>query len=332
MSAEKSSIGIAVLGFGTVGQGVAEIFQIKKAELEKCCAKKLNIIGVALRDRHKPRAISMPENLITTNPLALVEQENVDIVLELMGGVATARQCILRALDLGKPVVTANKALLAECGEEIFTTAKKNGQPLGYEASVAAGLPIIKILRDGLASTEISEISGILNGTTNFILSQMQEKGQSYEEAFTTADELGYLEADPALDVDGWDAAHKLVILSSIAFKRYVSLNEIEREGIAKITPENLAQAKNEGKTIKLVASLRKEKGEFKLRVRPEALDKSHPLANVGGGLSGVVVRGDFIGEAFFLGPGAGALPTASAVVSDLIAILRDAERSGFGF
>ncbi len=328
----KKEIGIALFGFGTVGQGVAEIFQLKKEKIENICRKKLQITGVAVRNMGKKRTISLPQNIFTTDIATLIAQENVDIVFELMGGIKEAKRCVLQALQAGKPVITANKALLAEHGKEIFTCARENGLPLGFEASVAAGLPIINILRNDLASTQIIELQGIINGTTNFILSQMQEKEQSYDEAFALARSLGYLEADPKLDVDGWDAAHKLVILASIVFQKYFSVDDVDREGISGITAEKMRAARAAGQVIKLIASARAEKGEIKLAVCPQSLPENHRLATVDGGMSAVWLRGDLIGESFFIGPGAGALPTASAVVSDLIAMLRDPQIAGYGF
>lgn len=254
----KTTINIALLGFGTVGQGVVDILHKNKAHLEEKCGKKLEIAGIAVRNLEKKRDIDLPKSLFTTESEKLATRDDVDVVFELMGGIEPAKTCVLHALQAGKPVVTANKALLAEYGEEIFTCARENNLPVGYEASVAAAVPVIRFLRDGLASSQINEIEGILNGTTNFILSQMQEKGQSYEEAFNLADSLGYLEADPSLDVDGWDAAHKLVILASIAFKKYARLADVMREGIAQVTPADIATAKSSGKVIKLVASARK--------------------------------------------------------------------------
>ncbi|KAA3657368.1 MAG: homoserine dehydrogenase [Calditrichaeota bacterium] len=328
----KTTINIALLGFGTVGQGIVDILQKEKEHLENKCGKKLAIAGIAVRNLEKKRDINLPKSLFTTDSEQLATREDVDVVFELMGGIDQARTCVLQALRAGKPVVTANKALLAEYAEEIFSCAREYKLPVGYEASVAAAVPVIRFLRDGLASSQISEIEGILNGTTNFILSQMQEKGQNYEEAFNLAESLGYLEADPSLDVDGWDAAHKLVILASIAFKKYVKLADVEREGIARVTADEIEAAKSAGKVIKLVASARKKSGKIQLQVRPQALSDTHVLARVGGGLSGVRVQADRVGDFFAQGPGAGALPTASAVLSDLIAMLRHAEMSGFGF
>ena len=328
----KDKIGIGLLGFGTVGQGVAEIFQLKKAELEKICGKQLAINGIVVQSLGKKRRIQMPQNLFTTNACELIVRDDIDVIFELAGGVEEAREFVLQALHAGKPVVTANKALLAEHAKEIFAAAREKNLPLGFEASVAAGLPIIKIIRDCLASTQITEMKGIINGTTNFILSQMQEFGQSYDEAFSHAGELGYLEADPALDIDCWDAAHKLVILASIAFKKYFHLADIERQGIGGVTLDEDRLAREKNQVIKLVASATSENGAVRLIVRPEFLPQQHRLAGVEGGMSAVWLRGDLIGESFFVGPGAGALPTASAVVSDMIAMLHDPGEAGYGF
>ena len=329
---KKHHVRLGLLGFGTVGQGIAEIFEMKKRKIEEKAGCTLEIAAVAVRNINKKRDISLPQEVFTTDAESIVNRDDIDVVIEVMGGIEPAKTLTMKALENGKPVITANKALLADHAQEIFAWAQKHDQPMGYEGSVAAGLPIIDIMRDGLAGNELQEVSGILNGTTNFILSQMQEEGQSYEEAFAHADSLGYLEADPSLDVDGWDAAHKLVILASIVYRRYFHLNDVDRTGISGITPERIAKAKAEGKVIKLIASARVEEGKVELRVRPEEFPKEHYLAQVSGGMNGIWVRGDCIGQSFFKGPGAGSLPTASAVMSDLISILRDPRMTGFGF
>jgi homoserine dehydrogenase len=313
-------LGIAMIGCGTVGGGVAKLLAEHDDRLSARAGKKLVLKRVAVRDTAKARPHVSPGN-ITTDIQKAINDPAVSVVVELIGGIATARQCILSALAAGKHVVTANKHLLAEHGKEIFDAARKYERVVGFEASVAGGIPIVANILQALSANQITAIQGILNGTSNFILTSMAEHSQSYARALAEAQKAGYAEADPALDVDGSDAAHKLAILAQIAFGVDAPFASIERAGIAGMHPMDLRFAFELGYTIKLLAEAWLDGSEVALQVAPVLLRHTDMLAQVRGAHNAIQVVGDAVGEMMFEGAGAGALPTASAVVSDLIDI-----------
>lgn len=314
------SLGIAMIGCGTVGGGVAELLAKQAGRLAQRAGKQLALRRVAIRDAAKTRN-HVSRDIITTDISAAMNDSSISVVVELIGGVTVARQTVLAALAAGKHVVTANKHLLAEHGQEIFDAARKHDRVVAFEASVAGGIPIIGAIVQALSANQITAIQGILNGTSNFILTSMSEAGQTYSAALAEAQRLGYAEADPTLDVDGSDAAHKLAILSQIAFGVNVPFATIERQGIADTHPMDLRFAHELGYTIKLLAEAWLDGTEVALHVAPVLLRHTDMLAQVRGAYNAIQVIGDAVGEMMFQGAGAGALPTASAVVADIIDI-----------
>jgi homoserine dehydrogenase len=310
--------GIALLGCGTVGGGVARLLLEQSGRLAARAGRPLELRHVVVRDPAKPRDVALPRDRFSTLAAALRDPA-VHAVVELVGGTDWARRAVLDALAAGKHVVTANKALLAGHGAEVFEAARKHGRAVGFEASVAGGVPIIAALAQSLAANQVESLQGILNGTSNFILTAMGEDGRSYADALAEAQRLGYAEADPTLDVDGTDAAHKLAILAQIAFGAAVPVERIERRGIADTHEMDIRFAKELGYTIKLIAEGWLAEGQVALHVSPVLLQHADPLAQVRGPSNAVQVVGDAVGETFFHGPGAGRMPTASAVVADLI-------------
>ncbi len=311
-------LNIVLLGGGTVGGGVAKILLENPERISRRAGRPIHLQTVVVRDIDKERP-SIPRDLLSTDLQAAIRDPKVQVVVELIGGTTLARQLVLDALAAGKHVVTANKALLAEHGNEVFDTARRYERTVAFEASVAGGIPIIRALAESLAANQITAIQGILNGTSNFILSSMAQRGVSYADALAEAQRLGYAEADPTLDVDGSDAAHKLAILAQIAFGVHASLDQIERLGIADIHAMDLKFANELGYTIKLLAEAWLDGAEVALHVAPVLLRHTDMLAQVRGAFNGVQVVGDAVGEVLFQGPGAGAMPTASSVVSDII-------------
>jgi len=311
-------LNIAMIGGGTVGGGVAQILLQHPERIATRAGRAIQIKRVVVRDPHKSRP-TIPKDLVSTDIAAAIRDPQVHVVVELMGGTGLAKQVVLDSLAAGKHVVTANKALLAEHGPEIFEAARKHERSVGFEASVAGGIPIIRALAESLAANQITAIQGILNGTSNFILTAMADRGVSYSDALAEAQRLGYAEADPTLDVDGSDAAHKLAILVQIAFGVTVPVNEIERFGIAGLHAMDLRFAHELGYTIKLLAEAWLDGKEVALHVAPVLLRRTDMLAQVRGAFNAVQVVGDAVGEVMFQGAGAGALPTASSVVADII-------------
>ncbi|MCI0464239.1 MAG: homoserine dehydrogenase [Gemmataceae bacterium] len=312
-------LGIALLGCGTVGGGVARLLLGQPERLAARAARPLALRRVVVRDTSRPRAVPIPPALLTTNLHAALRDPTVQVVVEVVGGVDWAKRAILAALEAGKDVVTANKALLAEHGAEIFDSARRHGRAIAFEASVGGGIPIIAALAQCLSANQILSIQGILNGTSNFILTAMSEQGRSYEEALAEAQRLGYAEADPTLDVDGTDAAHKLAILAQIAFGAAVPLRSILRRGIHTIQQGDIRFARELGYTIKPLAEAWLHERQLALHVSPVLLRHMAPLAQVRDAYNAVHVVGDAVGDTLYYGRGAGQMPTASAVVSDLI-------------
>jgi homoserine dehydrogenase len=312
-------LGIALVGCGTVGTGVARLLLEHKDRLARRAGRPLALRRVVVRDPHKPRPADLPRDLIATDPQAALADPAVHVVAELVGGTTFARQLVLDALAAGKHVVTANKALLAEHGPEVFEAARKAERAVCFEAAVAGGVPIIRALAESLAANQVTAIQGILNGTSNFILTAMAEGGATYAAALAEAQRLGYAEADPTLDVDGSDAAHKLAILAQIAFGVVARPTDIERQGIDRVDAMDVRFADELGYTIKLLAEAWADGKQVALHVAPVLLRHTDMLAQVRGAHNAVQVVGDVIGETLYQGPGAGMMPTAGAVVSDLI-------------
>ena len=324
-------VNIGLVGGGTVGGGVLAGIQRNGNLLASRLGLSLNVARVAVRDVRKPRSVSLPAGVVTGDWRQVVDDPSVHIVTELMGGTTTARQVVLAALRRGKPVVTANKALLSSHGEELFAEAARSGTNLYYEASVAGGIPIIKVLRESLVGNRVLRIAGIVNGTCNYILTRMKLEGARFEEVLKDAQRLGYAEAEPSLDVDGHDAAHKIGILASLAHGFWVQPEQIHVEGIRNIDPLDIQFAGQLGYTIKLLGIVRegatpaKTKGRkasrsrpIQVSVYPALVPNSHVLASVNHAFNAVAVRGDVVGDTLFYGRGAGADATASSVLSDL--------------
>lgn len=311
------SFGIGLVGCGVVGGGVVRHLRANHDLLAERSGVKLTIQRVAVRDAGKARGVD--PSVLTTDWKQVVHHPAVDIVVELMGGTTTAREVAEAALEAGKPLVTANKALLAECGAELFALAERKNTPIYFEASVAGGIPIIKALREGLRANRILGMHGIINGTCNYILSRMAEEGSDYAEVLAEAKRLGYAEADEALDVDGIDAAHKAAILASLAYGFWVPMKDLLVEGIRGVTAQDMAFARKLGYTIKLLAIIKPDaRHAVAVRVHPTLVPLSHVLASVSGVFNAVSVEGDVVGPTLFYGRGAGADATASAVLGDI--------------
>ena len=325
MSCDVSGIGLA--GFGTVGSGVWKILQ-EHGNLITSRTRdtvRLEIRKIAVRDLQKARDAEAPADLFTTELLEVVNDPSVDIVVELIGGTDAAFDLVAAALRAGKPVVTGNKALLAERGPELFALSREHHAPIHFEAAVAGGIPIIKAVQESLIGNRIDSIAGIINGTSNYILQRMTEAGLGYPEALKEAKDLGYAEADEALDVNGWDAAHKAILLGSLAHGFLIDHKEVYVRGIEKVTPLDIKFASDLGYVVKLLSLvMAREDGAIEIRTQPSFLSQNHILASVHGVFNAVAVKGDHLGESLFYGPGAGQGPTASAVVSDLVEAARN--------
>ena len=317
-------IGIGLLGLGTVGRGVYRVLENNREHISSRLGAPLEVTKVLVRDVGKDRGVAVPPELLTTDPAAVIENPAVEIVVEVMGGIEPARRYVLEALSRGKSVVTANKDLLAVHGRELFAAAAQGGADLFFEASVAGGIPIIKVLKESLAGNRIHEVIGIVNGTTNYILSKMSSEGSAFDAVLREAQTKGYAEADPASDIEGFDAARKIAILASLAFNSRVTLDDVYVEGIARIKPEDIRYARELGYVVKLLGIARETAEGVEVRVHPALVPAAHPLAAVSDVFNAVFVRGDAVGEAMFYGRGAGELPTASAVVGDVIAAARN--------
>ena len=318
---EKTKIGIGFIGFGTVGQGVWKHLQAQREELENRLGVEIAFPRVAVRDLKRERSVSVPENVLTTDPMAVVNDPAVNIVCELMGGTTKAKDYTLAALKHGKVVVSANKALIYEFGREIFDAVKQFGGHYYFEASVAGGIPIIKTLREGLVANRFESIAGIINGTCNYILSRMEAEGKSYEEILRDAKKLGYVEADDRLDLDGWDAFHKAVILAFLAHGKWVSEHDALVEGIRDVTLEDMHRARDFGYRIKLLGMIRRnfKTGALSLGVYPALIPLDKTLARVDGVYNAIKLAGDVAGTTILIGRGAGQDATSSAVISDIV-------------
>lgn len=310
---------VGLLGCGQIGSEVYSLLVSKGSVLTREAGIQFKIAGVAVRNRRKARPVRIPRSLLTDRALSLVRTPHIDVVIELIGGTETARTLVLEALQNGKDVVTANKALLAEYGDQIFELAQKKRRQVFFEASVGGGIPVIKTLREGLVANRIDSIYSIINGTCNYILSTMSERKIDFKEALYLAQQKGYAEANPSLDIEGIDSAHKLAILARLAFGGKVSFREIYSEGISRIRSEDIAFAEEFGYRIKLLAIAKRDPEGIEARVQPTLLPRNHILANVAGAFNGILIHGDQVGELLLYGRGAGPQPTASAVLSDLV-------------
>lgn len=314
---------IALLGLGNVGRGVWKIIHANSEEISKRSGYKVEIAKILVRDASKPRGIDVSDDIITTDFNEILNDDSIKIVVEVMGGIEPAREYMLAAMSKKKHIVTANKMLLATKGDEIFQKADQEGVMFNYEASVAGGIPIIQGINESLTANKINSLYGIINGTTNYILSKMELEGSKFEDVLKEAQALGYAEADPTSDVEGYDAQYKLAILSSLAFGTKIDVDNVYREGITKVTDVDIQYAKNFGMVIKLLAIVKDIEGKLQLRVHPTMIPKTHPLANVHDSFNAVFLNGNAVGDLMFYGRGAGELPTGSAVVGDVVAILR---------
>lgn len=329
-----SVLGIGLAGFGTVGSGVWKILEENGRLIESRSqgSAVMEIRKIAVRDLSKKREGNTPAELFTTSLMEMVENPSVDIVVELIGGTEAAFDLVTGALKAGKPVVTGNKALLAERGTELFAISKETNTPIYFEAAVAGGIPIIKAVQQSLVGNQIESIAGIINGTSNYILQRMTEAGLGYPEALKEAKDLGYAEADETLDVNGWDAAHKAIILGSIAHGFLINYKNVYVRGIEKVTPLDIQFASDLGYVVKLLSLVIANKdGEIEIRTQPSFLSKTHILASVHDVFNAVAIKGDHLGESLFYGRGAGQGPTASSVVSDLVEATRGSE-TNMGF
>ncbi|MBA5869094.1 MAG: homoserine dehydrogenase [Nitrospira sp. CR2.1] len=327
----KTEIGVGLIGFGTVGSGVARVL-IENAELiRRRVGVPIKLVRIADLDITRDRGIVIPPGVLTTDIQQVLTDPRVDIVIELMGGYDLAKRVILDAVQRGKHVVTANKALLAVHGEEIFAAASRHGIDLGFEASVGGGIPVIRALTEGLAANNIQSIYGIINGTSNYILSRMTSEGQRFDVVLEEAKRAGYAEADPTFDVAGIDSAHKLTIMVSLAYGTPVNFKEIYTEGITALTPLDIAYAKEFGFTIKLLAIAKYSEGEIEARVHPTMVPSASQIAKVDGVYNAIQLVGDAVEDVVLYGRGAGSMPTGSAVVSDVMSIARDMLKSATG-
>jgi len=317
-------INLGVIGFGTVGEGVIRTLLAKPQFLEKKIGSRLSLKAVCDKDLKRPREVKLAPHILTSDVQRIIHNPDIQIVVELIGGIHPAKEFILEAFRAGKHVVTANKALLAECGEEIFRAAKASGVDLYFEASVGGGIPIIKALRESLGANHIDTLLGIVNGTSNYILTSMAREGLSFTQALLEAKKKGYAERNPALDIKGFDSAHKLAILALLGFGRSVNIGEIYIEGIENISLSDIAYAQGLGYVIKPLAIAKNVDGQLEVRVHPTLLSKEHLLSNVNGVYNAIYVHGDLAGGTLFYGRGAGSRPAASSVVSDIIDVARN--------
>ncbi|WP_170318792.1 homoserine dehydrogenase [Allorhizocola rhizosphaerae] len=313
---------VALLGCGAVGSEVVRLLHEQADDLAARIGAPVELVGIAVRRPNRDRGFD--PSLFTTDALSLIKRDDVDVVIELVGGIEPARTWLVEALRAGKSVITGNKALLAEDGGALHDAANEGGADLYYEASVAGAIPLLRPLRESLHGDRITQVTGIVNGTTNFILSAMDATGAGFSEALEEATALGYAEADPTADVEGFDAAAKAAILASLAFHTRVRAEDVYREGITEVTAADVASAKAMGCVIKLLCIASRTDGGVSVRVHPAMIPRTHPLASVGDAFNAVFVRAEAAGQLMFYGPGAGGAPTASAVLGDLVAVARN--------
>lgn len=321
---EKIKLGI--LGMGTVASGLINIIEFNNAKISETLSRNLQVSKVLVKNPDKKRDVNLSADVYTTDAYDVINDAEIEILVELIGGIHPAYEYVKAALNNKKHVVTANKALIATHGEELETLASENGVRLMYEASVAGGIPVINTISKNLTANEFERVTGIINGTTNFILTQMSENELEYQQAVKQAQELGFAEADPSSDVDGDDAAYKISILSHIAFGQRINAGDVLKEGITKISKEDMLYAKKNGYCIKLLASAIKTGGEIEVRVHPAFVPLTHPLSTVKNEFNAVFLKGNAVGELMLYGKGAGSLPTGSAVLEDVMSIVKNNE------
>ena len=317
------SLKVGLLGIGTVGGGTFTVLQRNQAEIANRAGRPIQIVKVADRDLARAETVTAGKVALTQSIDEVVNDPNIDVVVELIGGYTLAKQAVLSAIANGKHVVTANKALLALHGNEIFAAAQQKGVIVAYEAAVAGGIPIIKALREGLAANHIEWLAGIINGTTNFILTEMRDKGLAFADVLAEAQRLGYAEADPTFDVEGIDAAHKLMIMAAIAFAIPMQFDKVYTEGISKLASKDIRYAEELGYRVKLLGISKRNPQGIEIRVHPTLIPEKRLIANVDGAMNAVLVKGDAVGPTLYYGAGAGAEPTASAVIADLVDVAR---------
>jgi homoserine dehydrogenase len=317
------AVRVGMLGLGTVGGGTLAVLRRNAEEISRRAGRAIEVTHAVVRDPSRTRGVPLDGLQVSADPASVVDNPDIDIVCELMGGTEPARSLVLRALANGKPVVTANKALIATHGNEVFAAARDAGLMVAFEAAVAGGIPIIKTLREGLAGNRIEGLAGIINGTCNFILSAMKNRGLEFDQALNEAQALGYAEADPAFDIEGVDAAHKLTILASIAFGIPLNFERVHVEGITGVHRADVEHAAELGYRVKLLGIARRVPAGIELRVHPTLVPSQQLIANVEGVLNAVMVQGDALGPLLLSGAGAGAEATASAVVADLVDVVR---------
>lgn len=317
------TVKIALLGLGNVGRGVWMILNSNKEEIMKRSGYKVEVAKVLVRNKNKVRDVEIPDDIVTTDFNEILNDDSIKIVVEVMGGIEPAREYMLKAMEKNKHIVTANKMLLATGGDELFEKADEKGVMFHYEASVAGGIPIIKGIDESLTANKIEQLYGIVNGTTNYILSKMELEGADFDDVLKEAQEKGYAEADPTSDIEAFDAQYKLAILASLAFGTKVDVENVYREGITKVKAVDMKYAKEFKMGIKLLAIAKEVNGKVELRVHPTMLPKNHPLSNVYDSFNAVFIKGNAVGDLMFYGRGAGDLPTGSAVVGDIVSIVR---------
>ncbi len=320
---ERAPLRLGLLGVGNVGQGVFDVLVRNGGEIERRAGQPIRVVAASRRNVSAAKALADAGVRISADPMEVVNDPEVDVIVELIGGTTLAKSLVLRAIANGKHVVTANKALLAEHGTEIFATAHQAGVIVAFEAAVAGGIPIIKALREGLTANHIEWVAGIINGTTNFILTEMRDKGLDFDTVLKQAQALGYAEADPTFDIEGVDAAHKLALMSAIAFGVPVQFDKAYVQGIAGLASEDIRYAEQLGYRIKLLGITKRVAQGIELRVHPTLIPAKRLLANVEGAMNAVVVQGDAVGTTLYYGKGAGGEPTASAVIADVVDVAR---------
>ncbi len=314
---------VGVIGLGTVGGGTVNVLRRNAGEIARRAGRSIVITKASARDLRRDRICDTKDIELTTDPFAIVSDPDIDIVVESIGGESPAEELVVQAIRQGKHVVTANKALIALHGNEIFSLAGRQGVMVAFEAAVAGGIPIIKAIREGLSGNRLEWLAGIINGTGNFILTEMREKGRDFAEVLSEAQDLGYAEVDPTFDVEGIDAAHKLTILASIAFGIPLQFDKVYTEGISRITRSDVAYAEELGYRIKHLGIARRTSKGIELRVHPTLIPERRLIANVNGVMNAIVVKGDAVGPTLYYGAGAGAEPTASAIVADIVDVVR---------
>lgn len=320
----KSQINIGIVGLGTVGTGTLKILLENKAEITRKVGSRLEVTKIADLDTTTERPVQFDKSILTNDVASVLEDPHIDILVELIGGVQPAKDFILRALRNGKHIVTANKELIAKEGTEIFEEAGRRHLDFYFEGSVGGGIPIVRPLKECLAANDIEEVMGIVNGTTNYILTKMTREGRAFEEVLAEAQRAGYAEADPTADIEGYDAKYKLAILASIAFTTRISVDDVYSEGISRVAPRDIDYARELGYVIKLMVIAKSERDGIEARVHPTLIRASHPLASVNDVYNAIYVKGDFVQDVMFYGRGAGSLPTGSAVVGDIMDIARN--------